>query len=153
MSDKDSSEESALLNANRAEDGEETRWQYFFNVDDWTAQLEDILLFYSKPWMQSGTLKKKKKKDERHTKISFSSIIITRDCCGSCSVDWHFAQRWTYCYERLHAGLTSPCVHASRWQTFLQSFYGWYCGSGRFRGPRDGTVVFKRRLFLPHSLH
>lgn len=34
----------------------------FFNIGDLIAQTEDILLFYSKYWMQSGTLK-----DERHT--------------------------------------------------------------------------------------
>lgn len=53
------------------------------------------------------------------TYMAALEIVITCDCCWSCSVLFAFAQRWSSCYKSMQSRLTSPCMHASRWQVKL----------------------------------
>lgn len=86
------------------------------------ARQEDILLFYRKRWTQSGTFKDCDVSDTQNELFPCAhaaawEIIITCDCCGSCSVELHLHKNGLYVTNacRQDFTLTCPSTHTSRW--------------------------------------
>lgn len=94
--------------------------------------------------MQSGTLK-----DDQHTESAFCFpllsiiIIMRRDCCGSCSVDWHLHKDEPIVTNDCIQDLWAPCVHGGK--LFTKIFMGGTVGGGE--GPNNYVVVLKEIIF------